>query len=141
MHGIKSESSAPQLHPPEAAQERYRMVPLYCIRVAGAPFELLQRLETPETVKVARRMVGLEDAMDAAAKMALEALRGQEVPLAPELLQRTRHALGRRHALAPEAAEAMPVLAAYAECFRRVEECRGALEQALAPELTTARGH
>ncbi len=117
------------------------MVPLYCIRVAGAPFELLQRLETPETVKVARRMVGLEDAMDAAAKMSLEALRGQQVPLAPELLQRTRHALGRRHALAPEAAEAMPVLAAYAECFRRVEECRGALEQALAPELTTARGH
>jgi hypothetical protein len=86
------------------------LAPLFAVRAAGVPFDVLEQLGTPAVSARARDVNALANAIDDAAKRALA-----ELPaLSPKLRSKIAPKLFRHKAISDEHAAAHPSLAAYA---------------------------
>lgn len=120
-------------------RDHYELFPVFAIRLAGAPFELLERLETRESNRLARRTIEQEDALRAHAKELLAALRAAPASLPAGDLHRARTKIGQAQAIPAFVAETLPAGRAYAEAHAVLERTRAELSRALDREVAAAR--
>lgn len=114
---------------------------MFVIRVAGAPFDELEHVRTPEACQWAKRVHELQVAKDALAEELLAALRRSD-PVDEEgrrNRQRAASAIGNRAGLPSALVAALPELAPYADRDRELLEARERLEESLADELVSVR--
>ncbi len=112
---------------------------MFVIRLAGVPFEALDRLATPATLAGAREVVAAEADLARGAELALAALRHPNSPYAAKTVDRARRALGQRARLPNDARTLTPELTAYATQHADVTTLRETLEMTLRDELAHAR--
>ncbi|MEO8700900.1 MAG: hypothetical protein ABI867_12705 [Kofleriaceae bacterium] len=118
----------------------YAFAPLFCVRLAGVPFEILESLGSPELFELARGVVAAETALDREAEATLAL--GRDLNLARAVAQRLRRAVSHRRAITEAVvAEAAPGYAAaltVLETARRELVARFAVADAAAREQLTA---
>jgi hypothetical protein len=71
----------------------YGIAPLFLIRIAGVPFEPLERIESARTAAAARELIATEENLARAKKKALELLQRPQNGLSPEVFHELRHAV------------------------------------------------
>ncbi len=120
-----------------APRSAYDLAPLFQIRMAGVPFDVLDAVATPRSVALARELPVALAARDAAAKAALAALR-QPTAGTVRRRERLRRDLGMRLPLPEVPAGAPAEVAAYAAASRAVEDLRARYGGALREELDAA---
>lgn len=102
----------------------YELAPLFQIRMAGVPFDALEGIATPRATALAREIGARAEALDGAARAALEALRGSPAGLRPRKVERLRRDLGMRLALREVPDGAPAAVAAYAAEVASLEALR-----------------
>ena len=117
---------------------RYEVAPLLLIRMAGAPFDLLERLGTCETAALARELLARKQSLTAARERAEHLLGSRENGLSGEASRAYRAAL---KTLAPIAFPARhpKEMEAFARAAASVSETETRLEQAMFRELQASR--
>lgn len=118
-------------------ENRYRVAPLFLLRMAGVPFEHLEALATPRTAAAARRALGAEAALVVAKSSAEELLHRRDNELSAEAFHDLRAALRQQRPPAEpidrkEADE-------YTKALAWFRDCAAELDRALDEELETAR--
>jgi hypothetical protein len=118
--------------------ESYRVAPIFLIRMAGVPFDVLEKLGTVETARLARELVVRQDEF-ARAKAEVEHILGRpRHGLSKELFRAWRKAL--RAGTMPPAVDAPSQ--AFANCWQcasSLAEAESRLDEALQRELELAR--
>jgi hypothetical protein len=115
----------------------YELADLFQIRLAGVPYDVLEPLATPRAIALARELAARTRDVDAAARVALEALRAG-AGLAGPHRERIRNAVGKRLSPGPLPAGAAPALAAYVSALEARDAVRGRHDAAAAEELAAA---
>jgi hypothetical protein len=108
------------------------------MRLTGVPFERVERLCTPLSIKGVRELASLEEEGRDAAKKALAALRAS-CELRGELVERLRRDLGQGRAIPSQAVSLLPELLSYAEQLERQKQMRAQLEATMEEEIGRAR--
>ncbi len=114
----------------------YALAPMFQVRMAGVPFDVLEPLATPRAVALARELAASVTALDDASGRAAAALRAGALP--PRDRDRLLRAVGRRVALRDAPAGAGAEASAYAEALRNVEALRARYPEVLREELEGA---
>jgi hypothetical protein len=118
----------------------YQIAPLFLIRIAGVPFESLERVQSTGTAGAARELIITEAIFGKAKKKALELLQRPKNGLSPELFHELRHAVRNNHPLRSEF-NALPI---EASDYARAAFARGRagtrLAEILSDELGRSRG-
>ncbi|HEX8491055.1 MAG TPA: hypothetical protein VF626_08555, partial [Chthoniobacterales bacterium] len=116
----------------------YRVAPIFLIRMAGVPFEVLEKLETTKTAELARELVARQNAF-ANAKAEVEALlRHRGHGLSEELFRAWRKAI-RSGTMPPAADQPSRAFANCWECASDLATAEARLEESLQHELGQAR--
>ncbi len=118
-----------------ASRRRYALAPLFQIRVAGVPFDVLEPLATPRAIALAREIGERTAALDAAARAAFAALRDRMSGAAEKRRKWLRRAIGARLALRLVPEGAPPEVDAYQAAFRALAELRLRRDEVLREEL------
>ncbi len=121
-----------------AEQTAYQLEPLFQIRMAGVPFDVLEPLATPRAMALARELAPRSDALEHTARAALDALRADPAGLPRRRLERLRRAIGMRLPLPAGDPGGPAEVAAYAAGMHAVEELRARHARALDEELAAA---
>ena len=120
------------------SESAYRVAPIFLIRMAGVPFNVLEKLATVETARLARELVVRQDEF-ARAKAEVERILGRpRHGLSKELFKAWRKAL--RAGTMPPAVDAPSQ--AFANCWQcasSLAEAESRLDEALQRELELAR--
>jgi hypothetical protein len=117
----------------------YRVAPLFLIRIAGAPFDVLEAIATPQTFVAAREVLVRRKAFAAAKADADTSIQSRERRLPPEAFRAWRAAV-RAGQLPIALAEAPPSeFAGYAGAAGEVTRAESHLQQTLERELISAR--
>jgi len=120
--------------PDPAPQSPYEIAPLFVVRMAGVPYDVLEPLATPRAIGLARDIGDRSEALDHAARAALEALR-RAAPAPSGRLDALRRAIGQRQPLpAPEPGDP-PEVKAYASELRTLDDLRARHAEVLREEL------
>src|SRR4051812_43318451 len=118
------------------------MAPVFLVRMAGTPFEEIERLATPDSAAAARKAIALPDDLEkasAATSAAVRRLAAGAAGPAAKRWQRTRNRIQRRDPLDREDESADPALAAYTAAVRALADAKSGIERTLAGELDRAR--
>ncbi|HWN96375.1 MAG TPA: hypothetical protein VNT99_15195, partial [Methylomirabilota bacterium] len=116
----------------------YRVAPIFLIRMAGVPFDVLQNLETAKTAELARELVVRQNRFAQAKAEVEELLRHRGHGLSEELFRAWRKAI--RSGTMPPAAD--PPSRAFGNCWECASNLAAAearLEESLQHELGQAR--
>jgi hypothetical protein len=108
--------------------------------MAGAPFEMLERLATPETISVARELLVRKEALAKASTEAENFFRSPERLLSEQAFRALRAAVRLRRAPAVMTHPQPPVFTNYVEAAANVSAAESKLDAALERELGGARG-
>jgi Lantibiotic dehydratase, N terminus len=114
----------------------YRIASPFLIRLAGVPFDLLEKLATPNACAAARDLLGREIELDQRKSAALEFVTRRESGLTSQEFAAWRIAI--RRDKIPEQ-KIPPPLQEYARAATAAEQARSRLENQLHQELTRAR--
>ncbi len=120
------------------ADASYRIAPIFLIRMAGVPFDVLQRFATVATAEAARRFLVREAEFQASAKAVEQLLQSREHGLSEKLFRAWRRAI--RTGVMPPPHD--PPSESFAVCWDAAAHLASAekeLEQTLVQELPTAR--
>jgi hypothetical protein len=120
------------------ADAGYRIAPIFLIRMAGVPFENLERLATGKTAQAARKTILAEDEFARTKAKVEELLASRKHNLSKEQFRAWRKAV--RSGIVPAAAD--PPTAAFVACWKSAADFAAAdqaFEQLLARELDSAR--
>jgi hypothetical protein len=118
--------------------DSYRVAPIFLIRLAGVPFDALEKLGTSETARLARELIVRQDEFAKAKAEVEELLRHRGHGLSEDLFRAWRKAI--RSGTMPPAGDAPS--RAFADCWEsaaRLAEVEAQLEKALQNELAAAR--
>lgn len=110
--------------------ERYRIAPVFPVRAAGGPIEVLERLGTPLVNEAARELVAIAAARDDAADAALGQL-AAKIPDDRGAREKVWKKLKKRQDISPELLAAQPWLAD----FDRAQKALAQAESALATTI------
>ena len=114
----------------------YEVGQLYCVRLAGVPFEILDDLAAPRLAAHVEEVIAIERELAAATAAAQDAM--SQMDLARSVRGRIKKALGRGHAL-PADAGAAPAFDRYGAVLEQLARVRASLDACLAEADTTAR--
>jgi hypothetical protein len=120
------------------ADASYRIAPIFLIRMAGVPFENLEKLATLKTARAARETIAAESEFARAKANVEELLASRKHNLSKEQFRAWRKAV--RSGVMPSAAD--PPTAAFVACWKSASDFAAAddsFEQSLARELDSAR--
>jgi len=120
------------------ADPGYRIAPIFLIRMAGVPFEILERLATGETCEAARKSITAEADFSRAKSEVERILASRKHNLSKDQFRAWRMAI--LHGVMPPAHDAPS--SAFAACWEsatRFAEAEGALDQSLQRELDSSR--
>jgi hypothetical protein len=118
--------------------DSYRVAPIFLIRMAGVPFDVVEKLATIETTALARELVVRQDEFAKAKAEVEELLRHRGHGLSEELFRAWRKAI--RSGTMPPIGDAPSRAFAHCwECASQLAAAEAALEEALQRELTAAR--
>jgi hypothetical protein len=120
---------------PEAA---YRVAPIFLIRMAGAPFEWLEQLASPQTTRLAREFITAETDFSRTREKVEQVLASRRHNLSREQFRAWRKAI--LHGVVPPAND--PPSSAFAECWRaaaNLAEAEARFQASLGEELAAAR--
>src|SRR5687768_13668359 len=107
----------------------YELLPIFCIRLAGRPFDHLEKLKLGDTLVLARELLALDDRVDVAAREALDDLRANPEGVAGAGdREHVRKTLGLRQALPSGNCPSKPV-ENYRSTFGAREELAARLQQ------------
>ena len=117
----------------------YDFAPLFLIRMAGVPFDHIERVATPQTSAAARDLLVRQEAL-AAARSELEGyLRLHREELAPEIFRAWKKA-ARSGSIPPPLSDPLPrPFSDFSTKLIQQNEASGSLDQSLARELPAAR--
>jgi hypothetical protein len=119
---------------------RYRVAPIFLIRMAGVPFEAIEQLSTPTTAAAARELLVRQEEFAKAKSEVERLLRSRAHGLSEELFRAWRKAI-RSGAIPPVADPPSRAFASCWECASNMATAESDLEQSLQRELGIARGH
>ncbi|MBA3501772.1 MAG: lantibiotic dehydratase [Myxococcota bacterium] len=117
--------------------DRHALAPLFAVRAAGVPFQVLERLGTPAVSAAARRLNAFGATLDEAAEAALATV-AIELASDRKLRSKVSQKLSRRSVIVAELANAHPWLAAYAQAHAAREAALEDLEAMIDREYATA---
>ncbi|MCA1658122.1 MAG: hypothetical protein LC627_02360, partial [Verrucomicrobiaceae bacterium] len=118
----------------------YRVAPVFLIRMAGVPFDVVERLGTPDSISLARRLVQGLDQRERAAADAEKFFNSREQLLTQEAYNALHLAVRTGRPVTPVPGEQQPaVFANYAESAAAVALLELELDQALEREVQAAR--
>jgi hypothetical protein len=120
------------------AESSYRIAPIFLIRMAGVPFEAVERLATTETSGLARELVVRQDEFAGAKAVVEELLRHRGHGLSEELFRAWRKAI-RSGAFPPGGDAPSQAFAHCWECASKLAATEAQLEETLQRELAAAR--
>jgi hypothetical protein len=116
----------------------YRFAPVFLVRMAGLPFEILEQIATTTTIEAARQFIGAEREFSNSKLKVEEILSSRRHNLSKEQFRAWRKAI--LHGVMPPVNDAPS--AAFAECWEaasRFAETEALLNESLNRELTAAR--
>jgi lantibiotic biosynthesis dehydratase-like protein len=117
----------------------YAVAPIFLIRLAGAPFEALERLATPDTISVARELAACREASARARAEAEDFFRSPEHTLSETAFRALRTAVRSQRVPAGMTGAQPPIFTNYANAATRESEIDRKLEAALEHDLGVAR--
>jgi Lantibiotic dehydratase, N terminus len=120
------------------ADAGYRIAPIFLIRMAGVPFENMEKLATVKTTQAARETIAAESRFAGAKANVEELLASRKHNLSKEQFRAWRKAV--RSGIMPSAAD--PPTAAFVACWKSAADFAAAddsFEQLLVRELDSAR--
>jgi len=118
--------------------ESYRVAPIFLIRMAGVPFDVLDRLASTGTAELGRELVVRQDEF-AKAKSEVEAvLDSRRHGLSREQFRAWRKAI-RSGTMPPAGEQPSPIFAHCSECAAKLAAVESRLEDCLQRELAEAR--
>ena len=121
-----------------AERVSYRVAPIFLIRMAGKPFETLDKVSTLKTSASARQCLALEQSFARTKTRAEELLALRDNGLSPEEFHDLRSAV--RAGVAPKlSASKQPDFLAYLDAARKLAAGMALLDETLAHELNEAR--
>lgn len=121
--------------PPDTAPHSpYELAPLFVVRMAGVPYDVLEPLATPRAIAAAREVGARSEALDRAARTALEALR-RPAPARSTRVEELRNAIGRRLPLPSLEPGDPPEVVAYAAERRALDDLHAHHAEVLREEL------
>ena len=120
---------------------KYRVAPIFLIRTAGVPFDILERLATRETSALARELLRKRERLSESRARAEKFLGSRDCGLSAEASRSCRNTL--RTELWPNGSfgQPPPAIAQFLESARVVSSLAGQLEETLARELEAARAN
>jgi hypothetical protein len=121
------------------AEASYRIAPIYLIRMAGVPFDILEKISTPKTSAAARELIAFETKFSQTKLVVERLIAARRNQVSKEQFRFWRKAI--RSGVMPEAAD--PLSSTFANCWRgakKVATAEAALAERLAQDLTGARG-
>jgi hypothetical protein len=116
----------------------YELAPLFQIRMAGVPFDALEGIATPRATALAREIGARAEALDRAARAALDSLRSSPGGLRRRKVERLRRGLGMRLPLGDVPDGAPAAVAAYAAEAAAIDVLRLRHAEVLGEELDLA---
>ena len=122
----------------QVSESSYRVAPIFLIRMAGVPFDVLEKLGTIETARLARELVVRQDEFVRAKTEVERILGAPRHGLSKELFRAWRKAI--RSGTMPPAED--PPSEAFAQCWRcasSLAEAESLLEKSLQAELELAQ--
>ncbi|MBA3503734.1 MAG: hypothetical protein H0T65_25455, partial [Deltaproteobacteria bacterium] len=119
--------------------DRYAIGPIFAVRAAGVPFEVLERLGTPDVSEAARHVNALTDAIETAAEGALARV-ASELASDPKVRSKVAQKLSRRLALPNGLASTHPWLAPYQEARAAHAAAQAELEAMIEREYLAQLG-
>lgn len=120
------------------SESSYRVAPIFLIRMAGVPFDILEQLATVETARLGRELVVRQDEFASAKAEVEQLLRHRGHGLSEELFRAWRKAI--RSGTMPPAGDAPSRAFAHCwECASDLAAAEARLEEALPRELARAR--
>jgi len=123
----------------ERVPSAYRIAPIFLIRMAGVPFEILERLATPETISVAREVCARKEELTKASAEAENFFRSPERLLSEQAFRALRVAVRLRCAPAGMTGPQPRVFTNYADAAANVSAVESNLHDTLERELGVAR--
>ena len=120
------------------ADASYRIAPIFLIRMAGVPFDVLEKLETPQTSRAARKLLAADAELARAKESVEQFIKSRREEISKERLREWRKAI--ISGVLPEATDAPA--SAFADCWQaaaKVAAAEAALDDTLARDLTRAR--
>ncbi len=123
----------------ERVPSAYRIAPIFLIRMAGVPFEILEPLATPETISVARELHARKEELTKASADAENFFRSPERLLSEQAFRALRVAVRLRRAPAGMTGPQPRVFTNYADAATNVLAVESKLQATLERELGVAR--
>jgi hypothetical protein len=123
----------------ERVPSAYRIAPIFLIRMAGVPLEILEPLATPETISVARELCARKEELTKASTDAENFFRSPERPLSEQAFRALRVAVRLRRAPAGITGPQPRVFTSYADAATNVLAVESKLQATLERELGVAR--
>lgn len=117
----------------------YRVAPLFLIRVAGVPFDCLEKLATSETLPIARALAEAQEECAKASAAAEDFFRSRRQLLAPDVYHDLRVAVRLKRPPATSAKEQPGVFADYAKASEAVAKLESELQDTLERQVQSAR--
>jgi hypothetical protein len=118
--------------------ERYRVAPIFLIRMAGVPFEPVERLATPQTMAAAREVIARQAEFARAREEVEQLLRHRGHGLSEEMFRAWRKAI-RTGAIPPAADPPSRAFALCWECAIALARAETDLKESLQHQLGVAR--
>jgi hypothetical protein len=117
----------------------YEIAPLFLIRIAGVPFDMIGGIATTSTAAAARELILTEDNLERTKKAAVDLLGRRDNGLTPEIFRELRGAVRNNRPLKIES-NALPVEASdYGRALGAAEHARQRLDELLAHDLEKSR--
>jgi hypothetical protein len=115
----------------------YSVAPIFLIRLAGVPFDVVEQLATSETSAAARELLVRQEELTRCASEVDSFLQSHGRDLSKELFRAWKKTI--RHDTSPPLQPAFEVFETYRECKSKVSEAKARLHQRLQSELDQAR--
>ncbi len=116
----------------------YKFAPIFLIRMAGPPFEVIERLATPRTSAAARKVNASQDELSKATAELRDFLRLHRLELPRKVVDAWRKA-ARSGTLPPGSNHEAPVFAVYRAALKKCAAATAELEANLPIELDASR--
>jgi len=117
----------------------YRVAPIFLIRIAGVPFESIERLATPEVISVARELAARKEECARAKSDAENFFRSPERLLSEEAFRALLTAVRRGGVPVEVTGRQPPVFTNYADAAAKVAAAEARLDAVLERELDAVR--